>query len=102
MISELQLFEPQPGRLYTLEMTAELAGVTRREVLVYCRAGLVRPVFQQPFGMLAFDDVAIHAIRRAVDLQMAFDVNLAGAKAISELMEELQRLRVELEFWRRR
>ena len=40
----LELFQPYPDVLYSLEATAHLARVPRRSILIYCRAGLVRPV----------------------------------------------------------
>ena len=44
----LELFQPKPNVLYTLEAAAHLAGVSRRSILIYCRAGLVRSVVQPP------------------------------------------------------
>ena len=41
-----------------------LAGVSRRSFLVYCRAGLVRPVFQPPYGVMEFTEEAIYTVRR--------------------------------------
>ena len=39
----LELFQPKPSVLYSLDAAAHLAGVPRRSILIYCRAGLVRP-----------------------------------------------------------
>ena len=39
----VERFRPDPGRLYDVDMTARLAGVPRRSVLVYCRWGFVAP-----------------------------------------------------------
>ena len=46
----LELYQPEPNVLYSLNATAHLAGVPRRSILVYCHAGLVRPVVQPPCG----------------------------------------------------
>ena len=40
----LQLFEPDPQTVYTIEATAHLVDVPRRMVLVYYKLGLVSPV----------------------------------------------------------
>ena len=52
----LDLFQPQPNVLYSLDTTAHLAGVPRRSILIYCRAGLVRPVVQPPYGVMEFTE----------------------------------------------
>jgi hypothetical protein len=50
----LELFQAHPNVLYSLDATAHLAGVPRRTILTYYRAGLVRPVFQPPYELMAF------------------------------------------------
>lgn len=96
----LELFQPQPNVLYSLEAAAHLAGVSRRSVLIYCRAGLVRPVFQEPYGVLAFTEEAIHTIRRIKQLRTEGGFDLAGIKTVFDLVAEVERLRAELRFWR--
>ncbi len=56
----LELFEPHPDVLYRIDVTAHLARVSRRSILTYCRAGLVRPVFQPPYGVMVFTEEAIY------------------------------------------
>ena len=46
----MELFQPKPDVLYSFDAAAHLAGVPRRSILIYCRAGLVRPVVQHRMG----------------------------------------------------
>ena len=98
----LELFQPHPNVLYSLDATAHLARVTRRVVLIYCRAGLVRPVFQPPYGIMAFTEEAIYTVRRIQDIRAAHGLNVAWIKSMFALMEEVERLRAEVRFFRNR
>ena len=60
----LELFQPEPNVFYSLDAAVHLAGVSRRSFLVYCRAGLVRPVFQPPYGVMEFTEDSIYTVRR--------------------------------------
>ena len=42
----IELFQPDPNLLYSLDATAHFAGVSRRSILIYCREGLVQPILQ--------------------------------------------------------
>ena len=66
----LELFPARPDFLYSLEQTAALARVPRRVLLVYSRAGLVRPVFQPPYGAIGFGEEAIYTVRRVEQLRL--------------------------------
>jgi DNA-binding transcriptional MerR regulator len=96
----LDLFQPKPNVLYNLDVAAHLAGVPRRSILIYCRAGIVRPVFQPPNGVMAFTEEAIHTVRRAEQLRAVHNVDMAWLKAMLELLDEVERLRSELRFLR--
>jgi DNA-binding transcriptional MerR regulator len=98
----LELFQPKPNVLYSLDVTAHLAGVPRRCILIYCRAGLVRPVFQPPYGVMAFTEEAIHTIRRIEHVRTVHGLDFAWLKTIFDLLEEVEQLRAELRFWRLR
>jgi DNA-binding transcriptional MerR regulator len=99
-IVTLELFQPRPNVLYSLDDAAHLAGVPRRSILVYCRAGLVRPVFRSPYGMMEFTEEAIHTIRRIHYLRTAHGLNLPLLKTMFDLLDEVDRLRAELNFLR--
>jgi DNA-binding transcriptional MerR regulator len=96
----LELFQPKPGVLYSLDATARLAGITRRSILIYCRAGLVRPVVQPPYGVMEFTEEAIYTMRRIEYLRTAHGLDLVWIKTIFDLLDEVERLRTELRFLR--
>lgn len=100
MTTDLQLFQPKPGAAYSLEIAAELTNTTRRAILVYYRKGLIQPLFLPPHGVMAFDEEAIHAIRKIEALRQSQGVNLAGIRIIFELLQEIDWLRAELDFRR--
>jgi DNA-binding transcriptional MerR regulator len=96
----LELFQPNPDVLYSLDATAHLAGVPRRSILIYCRAGLVRPVFQPPHGVMAFTEEAIYTVRRVEDVRGAHGLEVAWIKTMFDLLDEVERLRAEVRFLR--
>jgi hypothetical protein len=97
---ELELFQPKPDVLYSLDATARLAGVSRHCVLVCCRAGLVRPVVQPPYGVMEFTEEAIYALRRIEYLRTVQGLDLAWIKTLFDLLDEVECLRAEVRFLR--
>jgi len=89
-LQAIERFRPDPDRLYDVDMTARLAGVSRRSVLVYCRWGLVRPTTSPEEQGWYFSSDAIGAIRRAEYLRASRGVNLPGLRVIFELVGELE------------
>ena len=87
----VERFRPDPSRLYDVDMTARLAGMTRHSVLVYCRWGLVRPATNPEYEGWYFDSDAIGAIRWAEYLRVSRGVNLPGVRVIFQLVEDLGR-----------
>ncbi|MDR3406213.1 MAG: hypothetical protein P4L99_27260 [Chthoniobacter sp.] len=96
----LELFQPHPDVLYSLDATAYLARVPRRSILVYCRAGLLRPVFQPPYGVMAFTEDAIYTTRRIEEMRAAHGIGVTWIKAMFDLLDEVERLRAEIRFFR--
>ena len=96
----LELFQPKPNVLYTLDTVAHLAGVPRRSILIYCRAGLVRPVAQPPYGVMVFTEEAVYAVRRIERLRTGHGLELAWLKAMFDLLDEVEHLRAEVRFLR--
>ena len=94
----LVVFQPQPSDLYSLDGAAHLAGVSRRTLLLYCRAGLVRPILQPPYGVMAFTEEAIYAVRRIESVRTAHGLDLAWLKPLCDLLDEVERLRASLRF----
>jgi DNA-binding transcriptional MerR regulator len=98
----LELFQPGPNVVYTLDVTAHLAGVPRRSILAYYRAGLVRPVFQPPYGVMTFTEEAIYTVRRIEHVRTARGADVALIKTVFDLVDEVERLRAEVRFLRDR
>lgn len=96
----LEVFQPTPNVLYSLDAAAHLAGVSRRSILIYCRAGLVRPIIQPPHGVMEFTEEAIHTLRQIEHLRSVHDIDLAMLKTMFDLLDEVERLRAELRFLR--
>lgn len=99
-ITPLELHEPHPGTLYSLEGVVHLTGASRRSILVYCKSGLVRPKGDLENDPLAFDDEAVYTIRRIEHLRSERGINLEGVRLILELLTEVQRLKNEIRFFR--
>ena len=98
----LELFQPDPNVVYTLDVTAHLAGVPRRSILAYYRAGLVRPVFQPPYGVMVFTEEAIYTVRRIEHVRAIHGIDVALVKTVFGLLDEVERLRTEVRFLRER
>ena len=96
----MEVFQPKPNVLYTLDVAAHLAGAPRRSILLYCRVGLVKPVFQAPYGLMLFTEEAIHAIRRIESLRAVHGSGVAWIATVFHLVEEVERLRAEVRFLR--
>jgi hypothetical protein len=96
----IEVFVPAPDILYSLDAAAHLANVSRRSVLIYCRAGLLRPVFQPPFGVMAFTEEAIYTIRRIEDVRAVHKNDIFWIKTMFALLDEVERLRAEARFFR--
>jgi len=96
----LELYQPRPNVLYSLEATAHLAAVPRRSILIYCRAGLVRPVLQPPYEMMGFTEEAIYTVRRIEYLRAVHRCDLAWLNTVFDLLNEVEHLRAELRFFR--
>jgi MerR family transcriptional regulator, heat shock protein HspR len=98
----LQVFEPDPQAVYTIEATAHMVDVPRHTILVYYKYGLVSPVVDPEHGGYFFNDEAIRLLRRIEYLRAVRGVNLDGIKMILDLTSEVERLRDEVRFLRAR
>jgi len=96
----LEVYQPEPDVLYSLDATAHLAAVPRRSILIYCRAGLVRPVLQPPYEMMGFTEEAIYTVRRIEYLRAIHRCDLAWLNTVFDLQKEVEHLRAELRFFR--
>ncbi len=96
----LDVFQPTPDVLYSLDEAAHLAGVPRHAILVYCNAGLVRPVLQPPHGEMGFTEEAIYSIRRIEYWKAVRQSDMGMLKIVFDLLHEVERLRAEVRFLR--
>jgi len=96
----MELFQPDPNAFYSLDAAARLAGVSRRSILIYCRAGLIRPFFQPPYGVMEFTEEAIYTVRRIERLRTVHGLDTAWIKVLFDLLGEVERLRAEIRFLR--
>jgi DNA-binding transcriptional MerR regulator len=92
----LELFEPPPDAVYTIEATAHLVDVPRRTILVYCRHGLVSPAIDASDNGYYFDRNAIRALRRIDALRAICGDDLPAIKIILELMKKVEGLQSEV------
>ena len=72
---------------YTLDILAEITGVSTQTIVQYQEHGLIRP---------DFDDETVRALRRIEHLRETCELNLAGLKLLTNLLEEVEQLRAEL------
>ncbi len=96
----LEAFQPKPNIFYSLDAAARLAGVPRRHILIYCRSGLIRPIFQPPYGVMEFTEEAIYTVRQIERLRKVHDLDIAWIKTLFDLLGEVERLRAEIGFLR--
>ncbi len=96
----IELFQPDPNVLYSLDALAHLADVSRRSILVYCRAGLLQPVFQEPYDVMAFTEEAVHTVRRIQHVRAVHGIDVAWIKVMFDLLDEVDSLRAEVRFLR--
>jgi DNA-binding transcriptional MerR regulator len=101
-LDALQLFEPNPQVVYTIEETARLTQVPRHRIAIYYRYGLVSPTTDPDADGWFFNDEAIRILRRIEYLRAACGLNVAGIKLVLELMREVDTLTEEVRFLRRR
>ena len=85
---------PNQRAVYIISVAAELAGVHPQTLRIYERKGLVRP-HRTSGNTRRYSEADIDRLRRIQRLTQE-GVNLAGAKRIMALEEELQRVRARI------
>ena len=98
----IQILEPDPQTVYTMEATTLLADVPRHTILVYYKYGLISPVMDpESAGGYYFNDEAILLLRHIKYLRATEGINLPGIKMILNLSRQVESLQTELRFLRR-
>jgi DNA-binding transcriptional MerR regulator len=93
---EIQLFDPPPDAVYTIEATSHLVNVSRRTILVYCKHHLLFPARTTADEGYYFDGDAIRGLRRIEALRTVCGDDFAGIKIILDLTAALERLQSDL------
>jgi DNA-binding transcriptional MerR regulator len=96
----IEVFLPKPNIRYSLDAAAHLAGVTRRSILLYCRAGFIQEVDPSPDQVIEFTEEAILTVRRVEHMRTVYGLDLSWIKILFDLLEEVEHLRAELQFIR--
>jgi DNA-binding transcriptional MerR regulator len=84
----LPLYEPDEQAAYTLDVVAQITGISSQTIIRYQEQGLL------PAGSL--NDETVRILRRIHHLQGDLGFNEAGLRLILNLMDEVERLRSEL------
>jgi len=87
----LQLFDPSADAVYTIEAAAQITGVPRRAILVYCKHRLLSPLDTEVEGY-SFDGDGVRSLRRIEALRTVCGDDFAGIRIILDLTKELERL----------
>src|ERR1700736_5722669 len=93
---EIQLFDPPPDAVYTIEATSHLVNVSRRTILVYCKHHLLSPARTTADHGYYFDGDAVRGLRRIEALRTVCGNDFAGIKIILDLTAALKRLQSEV------
>lgn len=96
----LELYQPEPELLYSIERAEQLTRIPRRRIALYYRHGLVSPVHDPEMGGWFFNDEGLLALRRVDHLYRVCGLNPEVIRLLLRLMQEVEELRQELRFWR--
>ncbi|MDL5050409.1 chaperone modulator CbpM [Oscillatoria amoena NRMC-F 0135] len=99
-IRKLKVINAKTGAAYSIDRITETAGVSRRLVLDLCQWRVIEPVKGRTPETYRFSEEAIYRIRRADRLIRAHSLKASAARILLHLIEENERLRHELRFWR--
>lgn len=73
-----------PEPTYTLEILAEITGISTQTIVQYQEHGILRS---------EFDDDALRTLRRIEHLRETCEMNLTGIKLLNHLLTEVEELR---------
>jgi DNA-binding transcriptional MerR regulator len=99
---EIQLFDPPPDAVYTIEATSHLVSVSRRTILVYCKHHLLSPMTATADHGYYFDGDAIRGLRRIEALRTVCGDDFVGIKIILDLTAALERLQSDVRWLSRK
>lgn len=76
---------------YSLEIVAEITGISSQTILHYQEQGLVSPSDEGDF-----DDESVYALRRIEHVRETFETNPAALRLILDLIGQVEELRASL------
>ncbi len=86
------VYDPVCETVYSLEVVAELAGVSIQTVRHYHEIGVISPATEA----LEFDTEALRQLRRVEHLRQAHELSDSGLLLVLDLLHEVEQLRLEL------
>lgn len=92
--TDLELFEPRPDLVYSIESVEHITRLSRRRIALYYKYGFISPVVNPDCGGYYFNDEAIRTLRTIEHLRVNHGINLAGIRIILELVNQIERLKV--------
>ena len=93
---DLPVFEPNLEATYSLEVIAELSGISSQTIVEYREHGLISPVAETMPGGFQFDEETLRTLRSIEQLRSTCEMNIAGLKLMLDLMDEVEQLRDDL------
>lgn len=99
--TDLQKFELGGDEIYSIETVTHLAQVSRHQIAVYCRHGLIAPVTAPERDGWWFDHETIRVLRRLEWLRDDYRMTLEALQVTARLFREVERLREEVRSLRR-
>lgn len=75
------------SQTYTLEVLAQLTGLSTQVLVSYQEHGIIQP---------QYDDDTVRRLRRIEHLRESCEMNLEGLRLTARLLDEVERLREEL------
>ena len=94
--THLPVFELNVEATYSLDVIAELSGVSAQTILQYSERGLISPVAETGSQGFQFDEETLRTLRRIEQLSTSCEMNMEGLKLMLELMDEVEQLREDL------
>ena len=90
---DLPVIEALGGSEYTLDILSQVTGISTQTILLYHEHGIIRPSSENG---TQYDDDAVRILRRIEHLRDTCEMNLSGLKVLANLLEEVEKLRLEL------
>lgn len=85
---DLPFYDAEEQATYSLDIVAELTGISSHTIVHYQEQGLIRAN--------DLDDEAVHTLRRIEHLRSTCETNDSGLRLILGLMDEVDRLKAAL------